>query len=413
MKYAFITNLYPPFSRGGAEQVVQRTVRELHARGHAVCVISTTPFRPRLPGKVSEEREETVERVYRFFPSNLYHSLDDYRFSIPVRFLWHLIDLFSPSPFRHVRHLLEEEKPDLVFTHNLKGIGLRIPQIIQSLGFPHLHTLHDVQLSEPSGLILHGRKESFFHLFFRRIYEACVRWAIGTPDLVISPSQFLANFYRDRGFFSNTEMRTLPNPPPPFLFHDRSPRREGPLRLLYASQLERSKGILLLLEALDRSGLAFELHIAGDGTLAQTLAQRAREDRRVSYHGFVSIESLQVLLERCDACVVPSLCVENSPSIIYESLQAGVPVIASAIGGIGEIVKDGKNGLLVRPGDADALAEALYRFKDRLSFFWEQAEEIHFSVADFSLEHYVDRLEQWAREIVGRKKKLNGKIRDV
>ncbi len=104
---------------------------------------------------------------------------------------------------------------------------------------------------------------------------------------------------------------------------------------------------------------------------------------------------------------------ENSPSIIYESLQAGVPVIASAIGGIGEIVKDGKNGLLVRPGDADALAEALYRFKDRLSFFWEQAEEIHFSVADFSLEHYVDRLEQWAREIVGRKKKLNGKIRDV
>ncbi|HCU31205.1 MAG: Glycosyltransferase [Candidatus Uhrbacteria bacterium GW2011_GWE2_45_35] len=403
MKIAVITNLYPPISRGGAEKVAQRIVGELVRRGHKVMVISTMPLCG--SGTMTPEVRETLgETVYRFYPLNLYYVLKDYKFPYLMRALWHLIDLFSASSAKRIENILREEKPDMVLTHNLKGIGLRVPQAIKNLNLPWIHTLHDVQLSVPSGLLIYGKNLNLVENVLRRPYEVSVRSVFGRPDLVISPSKFLADFYLERGFFKGLEIRVISNPAPEHDFCARSVRMPGPLRLLVASQLERHKGILELLEAVNLLEIPFELHIAGDGTLATTVQEFSKKDSRIIYHGFVSSTSLGQLFEIVDAVVVPSKCYENSPTIIYETLQAGLPVIASDIGGVGELVKDGEHGFLVEPGRAAALAEAIRKFAAEKEVFRARCEEIRAASFRYSLKTYVDNLERIMLEVKEKKK---------
>jgi glycosyltransferase involved in cell wall biosynthesis len=150
MKIGIISNLYPPFTRGGAEMIVTRTVGALATLGHDLFVISAQPRR--LGQKITEDRSSGAERIYRFFPSNIYFTLDDFHHSAPVRAIWHLIDLFSARAGESVATICEWERPEAVITHNLKGLGLSVPRALQALKIPHIHVVHDLQLIRPSGL---------------------------------------------------------------------------------------------------------------------------------------------------------------------------------------------------------------------------------------------------------------------
>ncbi len=390
MKIAVVSNLYPPLTRGGAERVASRIVAELLRRGHTVTVITTMPLDNR-EALTPQVRAITGETVYRYFPPNIYHLTRDYKFPYVVRAMWHLIDLIRP-PSR-VRRILIQERPDIVLTHNLKGIGMRAPQAAYGLGIPVVHTIHDVQLSIPSGLLLYETPPSPLERALRSTYERMTRWALGRPSVVISPSQFLTDFYRARGFFAGMDVRVMPNPAPAFQAPTRVTRPEGPLRILFAGQLEKHKGLMQLLDAFDLANGSIELHIAGEGTLSDYIRGRSERDERINYHGLVSSDTLQNLFAFMDATVVPSLCYENSPTIIYESLQCGVPVISSKIGGVGELIQEGKNGRLVEPGNVQALADAMRHFVAEAPSYWSRAAEIRSSVAPYSMTHYVDKLE--------------------
>lgn len=394
MKIGIVSNLYPPVVRGGAEQIAHRIALELIAKGHDVFVVSTDGRGAPMP----RVTDSNIERVYRYRPRNLYHSLADYRHPFPVRLAWHLIDLFSSHSERALGNVLDAERPDVVLTHNLKGFGMRCVEAIRSRGIRHIHTLHDVQLAIPSGLVIYGQERSWMNDSpAQRWYERQMQRAIGSPDVVVSPSKFLSDFYRQRGFFPNSRMEIIPNPAPAILPPSRGGRRQGPLRLLFAGQLETHKGIQFLLKALNAFEIPFELHVAGEGTLTAYVNGWSRRDARVIYHGFCSLDNLMRLFLISDAVVVPSLCYENSPTVIYEAFKAGVPVVAANIGGVGELVRDGENGYLFRPGDADGLRASLRRISKDEAGFWERSEEIRKVVDGFALPAYVKRLEQMMR----------------
>jgi glycosyltransferase involved in cell wall biosynthesis len=406
MKITVISNLYPPISRGGAEKVAQRIVGELIRRGHDVLVISTMPFSG-LDSFFPFVREFVGERVYRFFPLNIYHILNDRRVPYLLRAIWHLIDIWSPFPARQVEKVLCKEKPDIVLTHNLKGLGFQAPRAIRRLNLPWIHTLHDVQLSVPSGLIFLNEKVTVLEKFFRWPYEIFIRRAIGVPDLVVSPSKFLINFYRQRNFFINAEVRVLPNPAPDYNLTSNNSGASGPLRLLFAGQLERHKGILDLLEAVNRLDIPIELHIAGSGRYSSLIKEHSEKDSRLIYHGFVSANQLEQLFNLADALVVPSVCYENSPMIIYDSLQAGVPVIASNIGGVEELIKDGQNGYLVEAGNVAVWVKTIKNFAEQRDSFRGRRQAIQASVAQYSLKKYVDKLELIMNNLIEGKKEEN------
>ncbi|MEK7665662.1 MAG: glycosyltransferase [Patescibacteria group bacterium] len=392
MKIGIITNLYPPYARGGAEIIITRLVTELLPLGHDVFVITTKSY-DGLASLFPELEDDSTERVYRFYPLNLYHSLRDYRFPKIIRLLWHIIDAFSPLSARSVVRILEEEQPDVVITHNLKGIGLPISRAIRHAGFAHVHHVHDVQLSVPSGLIIAGHERiRSFPRFAHILHTRLCRLIVGSPDVVIFPSRFLSDFYHQRGFFKNSRMVVLPNPAPRMNQLARTHRVVGPLRLLFIGQLVEHKGIRFLMETLKTFDRPFELSIAGDGPIHDWVQETARDDHRLIYVGYSNLDRLVQLFQNADALVIPSLCYENSPNVIYEALQAGVPVVASDIGGVAELIKEGENGFLFTAGNEGALLEAIKKLDDRKEEFFSKAEAIHATVAEHKIDRYLQRL---------------------
>ena len=394
MKIGIVSNLYPPDERGGAELVASRIADELYRRGHQIFVVSTEQFSgwSSLKPHVVDER---LGKVYRFFPPNLYHLTNGSKHSILTRIIWHVIDTVSQSSSKMLKRVLVNEEPDVMITHNLKGIGLGVARGIQEMGIRHIHTLHDIQLSIPSGLMIYKHEHNFVNRsVFRKWYESFVKKAIGTPDVVLSPSKFLLEFYQDRGFFTDSTTKIIPNPAPNSYRVLRVERPEGPVRFLFVGQIEPHKGIEFLHNTLQYLPFDCELHIAGDGSLRPDVEAWAARDKRVFYHGFISLGHILQLMSNCDAVVLPSLCYENSPTVIYEAFHVGVPVVASDIGGIGELIDHGKTGLLFEPGNQDALTAALTDVEQKRSWFWDQTPKLRERAEKYAIEKYVDELEK-------------------
>lgn len=143
--------------------------------------------------------------------------------------------------------------------------------------------------------------------------------------------------------------------------------------VLTTARLTPQKGISCLLDAAALVPQATFL-IAGEGPLApelRTQAQRLGIAHRVIFAGYV--ENVPALLRASDLFVLPSLY-EGLPLSILEAMAAGVPVIATDVGGIGEAISNESNGLLVPPADPAALANAIRKMLDNRNYAQQLAE---------------------------------------
>ena len=183
-----------------------------------------------------------------------------------------------------------------------------------------------------------------------------------------------------------------------------APRADGPFELLFVGRLVERKGVHVLLEALARlePGWRVLLRVVGGGPEREPLERRAAElgvAERVRFEGFVSREELQARFAGCDAFVLPAVVdakgdTEGLGVVLLEAMSYGKPVIASAAGGIVDIVRDGRNGLLVPPGEPDALAGAVRTLLDAPGRAAEMGAAGREDVeAGFSWPVIVDRLE--------------------
>jgi glycosyltransferase involved in cell wall biosynthesis len=147
------------------------------------------------------------------------------------------------------------------------------------------------------------------------------------------------------------------------------PYRQGEPRLLCVGRLIPIKGHLVLLRALARARARvprLTLDVAGRGPLAPALEAYSRElgvADAVRFLGFVS--PVERAIEDSAIVVVPSLG-EGFGMVALEAMERARPVVASAVGGLPEIVADGETGLVVPPADAEALADAIVALADDL-----------------------------------------------
>ncbi|MGH9112705.1 MAG: glycosyltransferase [Acidimicrobiales bacterium] len=136
--------------------------------------------------------------------------------------------------------------------------------------------------------------------------------------------------------------------------------------LVYVGRLADKKGVDVLVDAVARLPSA-RLEVVGDGpdrAALEASAQRLGVGDRVSFAGRLPKHEVLAALARAHAVVIPSRVgaggdMEGTPVVLCEAMAAGVPVVASDLGGLGECLDDGITGLLVPPGDADALAATL------------------------------------------------------
>ncbi|MCU0606095.1 MAG: glycosyltransferase family 4 protein [Candidatus Edwardsbacteria bacterium] len=187
----------------------------------------------------------------------------------------------------------------------------------------------------------------------------------------------------------------------------------GPLPVVtYAGQWNARKGFDVLLAAkrlLQQRGVKFVLRLAGGGDLWPGPSGFSQEETSSLLNGLDDVERLGKLsqhelsaaLARSTIAVVPSVWAEPFGKAAIEAMACGLPVIASRAGGLLEIVRHGETGLLVEPGDAVALADAMQQLiedRDRTRVMGREARSE--AVRRFSLDQWIQRFEDLHAEIL-------------
>ncbi|HPT08110.1 MAG TPA: glycosyltransferase [bacterium] len=338
MKIAIINNLYQPYNKGGAEKNCQKLINEAQAQGHDCFIITTKPKK--------ETKINYDPRTY-YLPSNYYFLK---KTTIIYRLFWQIANIFNFFRGPQLKKILITEKPDIIITHNLMGIGIRSFKIIKKLKIKQIHILHDIQLFYPSGLMFYGQEKKVNSLP-AKLYQLINRNLVGSPDLIVSPSKWLLTEHTKRKFFESSHKIILKNPVDNT--RENNIERNIPKNkytFLFIGQIELHKGILFLINTFKKiPNDNIILNIVGQGSLLNQAKKIAQTDKRINFLGFnndIEIEQLKT----SDCLIVPSWCYENSPTVIYNALNYNLPIIASNLGGIPELFTN-QSGLLFTPKD--------------------------------------------------------------
>ncbi|MEP6909241.1 MAG: glycosyltransferase family 4 protein [Actinomycetota bacterium] len=248
---------------------------------------------------------------------------------------------------------------DVVHTHDRRS-GLLVRPLSRARGARSVHTLHgvpdelfgrvgrDVAVEDPTA--------SRARLLWLEQGLLRIEALLSRFGTIVVPSRALADYVAAHGFPAQ-RLRVIPNG---IAVRRREPApAHDPVVVGTAALLERRKGIDILLEASARLKIPHRLVIYGDGPLRRELESIARRlGVPAEFAGFVP--ELDEKIEELDVFVLPSRG-ENLPIAILEAMAVAVPVVATRVGGVPEIVANGETGLLVEPDDVGGLAEALER----------------------------------------------------
>lgn len=312
---------------------------------------------------------EAGHEVHVWTPSpEAFGPLDRYR--VAAGAVW------SHEAVRDVRELLRLHRPEVVHCHNL--FPMLSPAVLRATNREAavVLTLHNYRLLCLPASFLRGGKvceACLGRLPWRGVVYGCYRGsraasgALATSialhralrtfdqvDLFLAPSRFLRDKHLEAGFPAS-RMLVKPN-----FAHQGSVRRGAGEYFLYAGRLSPEKGVATLLRAW--RGMTAPLLVVGDGPDAAPL--RGQAPPHVNFCGQVSGDRATELLAGARALLIPSIWYEGMPRIVLEAYAAGVPVIASRVGALPEILDEGVTGLLVPPHDTDAWTRAVERLRN-------------------------------------------------
>ncbi len=223
-------------------------------------------------------------------------------------------------------------------------------------------------------------------------------WAVRRARHVFTPSAYLRQLVIGWGIPAQG-VSVSPNPAPEVpAMPSRDELRgeyglEGPT-LAFAGRLMAAKALDVALSAMALVAEA-SLVIVGDGPDRAALERQSDDlglGGRVRFLGGMAREGVLRVFRAADAVLLSSRW-ENFPHVIVEALAVGTPVIASAVGGVPEVVRDGENGLLVPAGDADALAGAIRRMLGDDELRAQLAAASAPSVESYSAERLLGQIE--------------------
>ena len=378
MKICLINNIYRENPKTGSEAIARAMVDGLRKKNQVFVITAATDY-------VADKAVYEIKSLYKKLPKIIF----------PIRLIWHLFDSVDALKYLKIKKILLKEKPDLIITHNLKGLSLLLPCLLKRLGIKYIHVLHDIQLIYPSGLIYYN-KESVLDYPWTKLYIFFSRYLMQFPDIVISPSNWLMNMHLKRKFFKNSDILILPNPA---LFSNSekiSGQENEKFDILFIGPFSLSKGALFVLRSfinLAEKNKDSRLIMVGHGHDYNEAKKIAKNQKNIKFIFNDSHKKIISLMKEANCLVVPSLCYENSPTVIYEAASFGLPVIASRIGGITELIHE-LGGLLFEPGSKEDLIKKIewaLMNKEKIKTIGKTAKE---KVKNYSTSNYIKKIEK-------------------
>lgn len=282
----------------------------------------------------------------------------------------------SAAGVRFVRDAVRDLAPDILHVHNFFPLlSPAVHAAARAEGVATVQTLHNFRGICAGGLLMRQGRPcetcidgspywGAWHACYRGSSVASLPVAhmvdshrrAGTWRRHVDRFVVMSGFARDRferAGFPIGKMAVKPNsvddPGPPL--------EGGRAGIVYAGRLSEEKGVRVLVEAARLSRARIE--VIGEGPLAAELAAAASQN--ILVRGPLPRPEVRRRIASAEALVVPSLCYEGSPMVIAEAFAAGTPVIASRIGALGDLVREGETGLQAPPGDPTSLARQLDR----------------------------------------------------
>lgn len=286
--------------------------------------------------------------------------------------------VWNPSAYAEIRRIIRNRAIDVVHAHNL------FPQISPAAYYaasrediPVVQTIHNYRLACPAGIMLRagtpctlcvGRRAkvpAVRYACYRNsrsasaavAFQSLVHGLAGSYHRRVSVFVALTAFAREvlvRDGLPADKVVVKPN------FVARDPKKGSGAGgfVLFVGRLAPEKGVRMMLDAwANRSDLP-PLQIVGDGP-ERSAVEKATRDSRVRYSGYCSGAEVFTLMRDAIALVLPSLWYEGMPLTVLESMACGTPVIAPRLGGLPELVEDGRNGVLFAPGSWEDLSDAV------------------------------------------------------
>lgn len=359
---------FPPHGQGGTELYTFDVARALQERGHEVTVLyPVLSSNSKDVGRITKASYEDISVVRM--------QINQSRGSAVCN------EEIKPV----IREYLLRHPVDVVHIQHLMGLSLSFVEVLKELNIPIVVTANDfwffceqIHLVEPNGMVCAGpetidkcvrcmasrsgpfaeeQMPSLFHYLADRMYH-CKR-VIKQVDLLLCPSEFLLKMFRAYGCEAK---KMIHAPQGANLFKPiAAPRQSSsPIVFTYLGNIAYRKGLDILIDAINRVEMSnAEFRIYGAVTDSHYFAQtmiKVKKGKKVIFYGPYSPTDLPEILSQTHMAIIPSRG-ENYPFVIREILHGRVPVIASAVAGIPEIIHNGVNGLLFKGGSVDELTQ--------------------------------------------------------
>jgi len=347
------------FRNGGSETVMFQERDYLLANGHEVVDFSMQDPR-------------NVDSKYQSY------FVDSRNYATKANKLTKLMNavsfIHSPEAVKKISQLIHDTKPDLIHCHNIyHQLTPSILSAANKLGVPTVLTLHDYKPVCPtynrlrngvacsdcldgdfSYVLKHRCADSSLGKSGLLYAEATVQKWLGSyekVDAFIAPCRFMQASVAHR--IANERIHLLYNG---IDINEIQPANEDDGYVLFLGRLVPEKGAETLLKAHKKSNQAWKLVIAGTGPLLDVLKVQYNPSILV---GYLAGDALKEMIRKASVVVVPSEWYENCPMSVLEAMAYGKPIVGSRMGGIPELVDEGKTGLLYEARDVDGLLSKL------------------------------------------------------
>lgn len=363
-----VSNVFPPEIVGGAELVAHRQAKAMADLGFDVSVFAGALSVQAMPSITLGPVSEGGLHIWRLPLRPVGVERSHNRPEIEIQF----------------DSVLREVQPDIVHFHNLPQLSAGLIPRARNFGARCLVTLHDswgfclrqtqlrdggvlCQDSTECDLCLVSVPDGHGTMIPVRLRRDYVRWCLEQANHFLFPSDSLWHSYAKAGF-PESRFIQISNGIDLGNFERRQRNPNGCVSFLCIGTLNEHKGSRVLWDALEilLRDVTLEgrwsMTLAGKGPLQHEMQARFDTGRLcapVKYAGFISRAKIRRTYDRADVVVLASICPENQPVVLLEAAASGAAQIGTRIGGIPELIEDGVSGLIVRPGDASALAAAM------------------------------------------------------